>query len=80
MYWSPMPSGKTVTKGHLMRSAERGCGNKNNPIDLNIQTFYPTNIAPERYLNETSSDSHWDMIEQLLPDKWRCNDTLYVVV
>ena len=80
IYWSPMPSGKTVTKGHLMRSAERGCGNKNNPIDLNIQTFYPTNIAPERYLNETSSDSHWDMIEQLLPDKWRCNDTLYVVV
>lgn len=80
MYWSPMPSGKTVTKGHLMRSAERGCGNKNNPIDLNIQTFYPTNIAPERYLNETSSDSHWEMIEQILPNSWRCSDTLYVVV
>ena len=57
-YWSPMPTGKTVTKGHLMRSAERGCGNKTNPIDLNVQTYYPTNIAPESYLNETDSDSH----------------------
>lgn len=79
-YWSPMPTGKTVTKGHLMRSAERGCGNKNNPIDLNIQTFYPTNIAPESYLNETSSDSHWGMVENILPNQWRCSDTVYVVV
>lgn len=79
-YWSPMPTGKTVTKGHLMRSAERGCGNKNNPIDLNIQTFYPTNIAPESYLNETSSDSHWGMVEKILPNQWRCSDTVYVVV
>lgn len=79
-YWSPMPTGKTVTKGHLMRSAERGCGNKNNPIDLNIQTFYPTNIAPESYLNETSKDSHWGMVENILPNQWRCSDTVYVVV
>lgn len=79
-YWSPMPTGKTVTKGHLMRSAERGCGNKNNPIELNIQTFYPTNIAPESYLNETSSDSHWGMVENILPNQWRCSDTVYVVV
>ena len=79
-YWSPMPTGKTVTKGHLMRSAERGCGNKNNPIDLNIQTFYPTNIAPESYLNETSKDSHWGMVENILPNQWRYSDTVYVVV
>lgn len=79
-YWSPMPTGKTVTKGHLMRSAERGCGDKYNPIDLNIQTFYPTNIAPESYLNETSSDSHWGMVENILPNQWRCSDTVYVVV
>ena len=79
-YWSPMPTGKTVTKGHLMRSAERGCGNKNNPIDLNVQTFYPTNIAPESYLNETSKDSHWGMVENILPNQWRCSDTVYVVV
>lgn len=78
-YWSPMPTGKTVTKGHLMRSAERGCGDKNNPIDLNIQTFYPTNIAPESYLNETSEDSHWGMVEDILPNQWRCSDTVYVV-
>jgi len=79
-YWSPMPTGKTVTKGHLMRSAERGCGNKTNPIDLNVQTYYPTNIAPESYLNETDSDSHWGMVENILPNQWRCSDTLYVVV
>ena len=79
-YWAPMPTGKTVIKGHLMRSAERGCGNKTNPIDLNVQTFYPTNIAPESYLNRTSSESHWDMVENILPNEWRCSDTLYVVV
>lgn len=80
-YWSPMPTGKAVIKGHLMRSAERGCGDKYNPIDLNVQTFYPTNIAPESYLNETSNkDSHWGMVENILPNQWRCSDTLYVVV
>ena len=78
-YWAPMPSGETVIKGHLMRSAERGCGDKNNPIDLNVQTFYPTNIAPEFYQNSTKDDSHWEMIENILPNKWRCNDTIYVV-
>lgn len=78
-YWAPMPSGETVIKGHLMRSAERGCGDKNNPIDLNVQTFYPTNIAPEFYQNSTKDDSHWEMIENILPNNWRCNDTIYVV-
>ena len=78
-YWAPMPSGKTVIKGHLMRSAERGCGSKNNPIDLNVQTFYPTNIAPEFYQNSTRDESHWEMIETILPNNWRCNDTIYVV-
>lgn len=78
-YWAPMPSGKTVIKGHLMRSAERGCGIKTNPIDLNVQTFYPTNIAPEFYQNSTRDESHWEMIEKILPNNWRCNDTIYVV-
>lgn len=78
-YWAPMPSGKTVIKGHLMRSAERGCGSKMNPIDLNVQTFYPTNIAPEFYQNSTRDESHWEMIETILPNNWRCNDTIYVV-
>lgn len=78
-YWAPMPSGKTVIKGHLMRSAERGCGIKTKPIDLNVQTFYPTNIAPEFYQNSTRDKSHWEMIETILPNNWRCNDTIYVV-
>lgn len=78
-YWEPMPSKNTVIKGHLMRSAERGCGDKTNPIDLNVQTFYPTNIAPEFYQNSTEKKSHWEMIETILPNNWRCNDTIYVV-
>lgn len=78
-YWEPMPSKNTVIKGHLMRSAERGCGDKTNPIDLNVQTFYPTNIAPEFYQNSTEKESHWEMIETILPNNWRCNDTIYVV-
>ena len=79
-YWSPLPSKNTVGKGHMMRSAERGCGNSSKLFDLNTQTFYPTNIAPERYLNETETDSHWSMVEYILPNEWRCSDTLYVVV
>lgn len=80
-YWSPLPAtNKTVIKGHLMRSAERGCGDSSNPIDLNVQSFYPTNIAPECYQNATADESHWEKVEYILPNKWRCSDTLYVVV
>lgn len=91
-YWSPMPTTSTVTKGHLMRSAERGCGDSSNLLDLNVQTFYPTNIAPESYVNiaartvtvngkeKKETESHWDKVEYILSSKWRCSDTLYVVV
>lgn len=64
-----------------MRSAERGCGDENTLLDLNTQTFYPTNIAPEAYMYVANAGgkTHWEQVEYLLPNKWRCSDTLFVV-
>lgn len=59
-------------RGHLMRSAERG----GRGSELNIQTFYPTNIAPENY----RYPDHWAAIEGVMPSNWNCSDTLYCVV
>ena len=70
-YWSPLDSGPFFTKGHLLRSADRGGKN----TTLNIQTFYPTNIAPERFLYP---DIHQEL-ESKLSDEWTCSDTTYVV-
>lgn len=70
-YWSPLDSGPFFTKGHLLRSADRGGHN----TLLNIQTFYPTNIAPERFLYP---DIHQEL-ESKLSDEWTCSDTTYVV-
>lgn len=70
-YWSPLDSGPFFTKGHLLRSADRGGKN----TTLNIQTFYPTNIAPERF---KYPDVH-EALEYKLPDSWTCSDTTYVV-
>ena len=84
-YWTSLPTmSKYFTKGHLMRSAERGCGDSSTLLDLNTQTFYPTNIAPEAYLYATYNTrdeikTHWELVEYLLPNHWRCNDTLFVV-
>ena len=69
-YWSS-PQGIRLTRGHLLRSADRGGHN----TLMNIQTFYPTNIAPENYLYP---DVHEDL-EYALPDEWMCADTIYVV-
>ena len=79
-YWTPLgvdDNNKSVTvgKGHLMRSAERGAGVTNVLFGLNEQTFYPTNISPER----NRYAAHWSAVEYLLPNNWRCNDTVYVV-
>lgn len=69
-YWTPY-NNIMYTKGHMLRSADRGGANST----MNIQTFYPTNIAPERYLYE----EHWTKVEELLSDYWECPDTTYVV-
>ena len=79
-YWSPnnfdlpvKPDGgeKTITKGHMLRSADRGGAGK----EINIQTFYPTNVSPELYLHSNT----WDIVEEKLSDDWTCSDTTYVV-
>ena len=87
-YWSMTTDGGVmVSKGHMMRSAERGAGNSSVLFGMNEQSFYPTNINPERdrYVtvpngNSTFSLSHWAIVEYELSSDWRCSDTLYVVV
>ena len=70
-YWSPLDDGPFFGRGHILRSADRG----GHETELNIQTFYPTNIAPERFLYP---DVHSEL-ERLLSDEWICRDTIYVV-
>ena len=72
---------KYFTRGHLMPSAERRCGDNYTPPALHPQTFYPTNIAPEAYMYVANAGgkTHWEQVELLLPNKWRCSDTLFVV-
>lgn len=70
-YWSPLDDGPFFGRGHILRSADRG----GHETELNIQTFYPTNIAPERFLYP---DVHSEL-ERLLSDEWVCRDTIYVV-
>ena len=70
-YWMQMPDDRNFTRGHLLRSDDRrGAGE-----EINIQTFYPTNIAPEELLYP---DVHTDL-ESLLTGSWTCSDTVYVV-
>ncbi len=70
-YWSPLDDGPFFGRGHMLRSADRG----GHGSELNIQTFYPTNIAPERFLYP---DIHSEL-EGLLTSSWVCRDTIYVV-
>ena len=87
-YWSSTTtSGITLSKGHMMRSAERGAGKSYVLFGMNEQSFYPTNINPERdrYVEVPDGNgkfnlSHWSIVEYILSNDWRCNDTLYVVV
>lgn len=69
-YWTPYNTTR-FKKGHLLRSADRGGAES----EMNMQTFYPTNISPEAYLYE----EHWSKVEELLSDTWECSDTVYVV-
>lgn len=82
--YTAVPGGKYPIRGHLCGSADRGAGNRDVLFDLNVQTFYPTNIAPELYLNDNGGsnywDSHWGLVERHRQDNWVCSDTLYIVV
>ena len=77
-YWtySSLDAG-TWTKGHLCMSSSRsGAG-----LEINLQTFYPVNIAPQSnatagIFSEIWGDTeefHWQRGDQI------CADTLYVV-
>ncbi len=61
------------TRGHLCRSADRGGKGSN----LNIQTFYPTNISPQT--NYGRFADLWAAVENKVSDTWVCADTLYIV-
>ena len=81
-YWTPYNASFYFTKGHLLRSAERGTRDKYNLFKMNEQTFYPTNISPERYPTVRAGNkkvTHWGLVEGIMPNEWRCSDTLYVV-
>ena len=53
------------TRGHLVMSSERGCGDKNNPALLNRQTFYPTNVAPQPAIGTYTFGTAWGYVESL---------------
>lgn len=53
------------SRGHLVMSSERGCGDKNAPALLNTQTFYPTNIAPQPATGTYTFGTVWGYVEGL---------------
>lgn len=63
-------------RGHMLASGYRGCGDANNPAEINVQTFYSCNIAPQG--GEVFS-SLWQQAERRIQDKYVCADTLYCV-
>lgn len=64
------------TRGHMLASSYRGCGDKNNPAQINVQTFYSCNIAPQ---GGAAFDALWLAAEQKILDDYVCADTLYCV-
>lgn len=63
-------------RGHMLASGYRGCGDANNPAEINVQTFYSCNIAPQG--GEVFS-SLWQQAERRIQDNYVCADTLYCV-
>ena len=63
-------------RGHMLASGYRGCGDANNPAEINVQTFYSCNIAPQ---GGKVFSSLWQQAEQHIQDNYVCADTLYCV-
>lgn len=63
-------------RGHMLASGYRGCGDANNPAEINVQTFYSCNIAPQ---GGKVFSSLWQQAEWRIQDKYVCADTLYCV-
>ena len=61
------------TRGHMLGSAERNASR-----EMNNQTFYVTNIAPQIQQGFNSASGAWNHLERFV-DKQVCADTLYVV-
>ena len=64
------------TRGHMLASSYRGCGDENNPAQINVQTFYSCNIAPQ---GGKVFDDLWLAAERKILDDYVCADTLYCV-
>ena len=64
------------TRGHMLASSYRGCGDENNPAQINVQTFYSCNIAPQ---GGTVFSDLWQQAEWRIQDYYVCADTLYCV-
>ncbi|MBQ7853001.1 MAG: DNA/RNA non-specific endonuclease [Muribaculaceae bacterium] len=72
-------------RGHMLPSGYRGCGNANNPAEINKQTFYSSNVAAQRSASEVNEGKDcafqmlWGAAEKKIQDDYICSDTLYVV-
>ena len=64
------------TRGHMLASGYRGCDDANNPAEINVQTFYSCNIAPQ---GGKVFSSLWQQAEWRIQDNYVCADTLYCV-
>lgn len=63
-------------RGHMLASGYRGCGDAENPAEINVQTFYSCNIAPQ---GGTVFSDLWQQAEWRIQDYYVCADTLYCV-
>ena len=66
-------------RGHMLASSYRGCGDANNPAEINKQTFYSSNIAAQRSGENSAFQILWGAAERKILDSYVCSDTLYVV-
>lgn len=74
--WTRLENGAFPGRGHMLASSYRGAGSKSVLFEMNVQTFYPTNVYPEYYKYPKMHGN----IEKALYDNWACSDTVYVVV
>ena len=66
-------------RGHLLASSYRGCGDKNNPAEINKQTVLACNISAQRMDNSKAFQTLWAAAERRFTDQYVCADTLYCV-
>lgn len=67
------------SRGHMLASSYRGCGDRNNPAEINVQTFYSSNIAAQRSDENSAFQKLWGAAERKIQDNYICADTLYCI-